>query len=317
MDPDEPAAVRCVTCRGLIRFKRGAPLNGESGRFYWHYPGSYCEACSPATNANAAETAVARQIEHLKIPEVLSGFRLDQCLYQRGTESWKEFYQRALAAKRAQRKAVLGVTPWNKKAYDFCTTWSLQSPWFWLWGPSGSGKSALMAGLVAKLLGQKVDVLWLNETALYEFCYGGTFEERAERLKRLKEVQVLFLDGLGAKEGITDAQYNLMQDIVVDRANAMRPMVISSLWPMTHRDPEIGTTIGARYGEMVLSRVIGMTERRQFGLWGGDWFTGAERSPAFQKPAVPRVVKGQGEETARVPRPAHAAYTQVPEESEG
>lgn len=122
--------------------------------------------------------------------------------------------------------------------------WSSGSTWFVVHGGVGSGKTIALCWLVCLA----------NEggegAMLFSASSGpslGLFDESSRRtVQRLKDVEVLCIDDLGA-EMMTDVWRHNLEDIVNSRHSAMLRTAIS-----TNLNPE---TLKSRYGDRFASRV--------------------------------------------------------------
>ena len=92
-----------------------------------------------------------------------------------------------------------------------------------LYGPTGTGKSYLAACVANALMARRVPVLMTSIIRLT----GIGADDLAETLRQMKRAQLLILDDLGAERG-TDFKLEQVYNIIDDRANSNRPMLVTT-----------------------------------------------------------------------------------------
>lgn len=128
---------------------------------------------------------------------------------------------------------------------------SKDSGWFFIAGKSGSGKSHICTAICKALIERNIEVrymLWRDESAALKACITER-EEYEGRIKKLKEVPVLYIDDFW-KGKVTEADINLAFEILNSRyCDAAKRTIISTELPMSEiikTDEAIGSRIFER-----------------------------------------------------------------------
>ena len=134
-------------------------------------------------------------------------------------------------AERCTLESFRASEPWQKKAKASALAYidAPKGAWFFICGRSGSGKTHLCTALCKELIDRGKEVMYLKwreeapelkalvkDPALYR-----------ERMKKLSEVQVLYIDDF-LKGSVTEADINLAYQLLNERYNTRRRTVISS-----------------------------------------------------------------------------------------
>lgn len=92
-----------------------------------------------------------------------------------------------------------------------------------MYGPTGTGKSYLSACVANDLMARRVPVLMTSIIKLTDYRP----DELGEIVRQMKRARVLVLDDLGAERG-TDFKLEQVYNIVEDRCNANKPMIVTT-----------------------------------------------------------------------------------------
>ena len=284
LEPGEPIPIQCAgrlldgsRCVRRLRFARGARQSLSLELYYWHAPRSlYCDECSPAARAEQARIRLAARKAECGVPEDLRGYELSRILERKGRETWEHFEGRL----RDCQQPTLAVDDWNRHLYQSLEACQLGCPSYWLWGHVGSGKSTFAAALVDKLLRLDLglSVTWKVEAQLLDEIAGCYASERKELKRRVYESQVLVLDDMGASERFTDAEFDDVQDILtkfVESGSSRRKILVC-----TSNEALSSERITRRYGDRVMSRLLGLCGKKQWRLAGWDFRTGRDMRQA-------------------------------------
>lgn len=130
----------------------------------------------------------------------------------------------------------------NQAAYETARSFA-QAPvgWLLLTGPTGTGKTHLLAAIAHACLAQARPVAFATTPELLDALREG-FDEPDfgyhARLTQLRHIAVLLLDDLGAEASTTWAQEKLFQ-LLNARYNAGRPTVIATNLPLRKLAPRL------------------------------------------------------------------------------
>lgn len=91
------------------------------------------------------------------------------------------------------------------------------------YGPTGTGKSFLAACVANALMERRVPVLMTSIIKLTS----ATIDEVNEAARHMRRARVLILDDLGAERG-TDFKLEQVYNIIDDRCNGKRPMIVTT-----------------------------------------------------------------------------------------
>jgi DNA replication protein DnaC len=168
----QPEPIRCPKCstpQPWVRFDFARVYTERTGRrppagtaaWCWAAPKlNPCASCTPQTEEEALaerERETWRLLSIAEVPDAYRGFRLDpkQMARQHPGETVGQFQVRARAEQR------FGATDENYAAIQGVRGWlnsngrKLPTRWLVLWGPPGTGKTALLAAIAERMLAVK------------------------------------------------------------------------------------------------------------------------------------------------------------------
>lgn len=144
-------------------------------------------------------------------------------------------------------------------------------------GTAGTGKTHLLVG-VGKALIKKylTDVLFVDVGEFTsDFMHGArAFEQKAKSIERMKKVELLILDDLGAEEELQGEKGKgkpVVMNIIMHRYNASRPTLYSTNLPINADAFEDGSkrTLPGYMGARAYSRLRGQNDLVK--VLGGDY----------------------------------------------
>jgi hypothetical protein len=282
----DPTPCRGEDCSGLVE---PVPVDFDRGtRRSWVPGGPHCPACQAAEEASEREAWVERGLRACGLPRRLQGYSLDRTASPMVDESIVMFGRRL----EYQRPRVLGVVPQNEWLISELRRWTRRSPWLYLQGPVGTGKSTLAAALAERALRAGSSVAYMPELELFAQLRGevaamprgrsrgGRAAPQAPRsplVDRLAGVDLLILDDLGQAESRTAFVDDCLDLIVCRRYDAEAPTVLTSNWDLA----ELGEILR---NERLQSRLFQACRGRQKTLEGYDWRTGVRHAESTRQP---------------------------------
>lgn len=138
-------------------------------------------------------------------------------------------------------------------------------------GPYGTGKSCLAAALMGELLKGDVQGLWISSAELLQRLMPDADEQYTDSLQagiltRVKTVDVLVLDDLGAEHGTTPFARSQLQDILNSRSESGKPTIATSnyLIMSLDRDKILNARAGGSTDTETLEDRIGARAAERF-----------------------------------------------------
>ena len=157
------------------------------------------------------------------------------------------------------------IAQWDDRAHGMCDAVQLQGMGFYIDGTQGTGKTRLAASIAKELIARSDAVKFRIAPALMEAMRSRS-EENRESTDELAKCKVLVLDDLG-KEAPTAYACERLFDIVDERYNAMRPIIVTSNYTRGEiaqklTEGDVGRSIASRLCEMTRRVHIDGPDRR-------------------------------------------------------